>query len=112
MEEKKIMDHIKDVIGASNDVLVIAHENGQCRSIVHGNMEDIAKALFCCMHDKKNNELGDFLFHVLKLNAMNIISNNSKYAVELVSAINTVTENKINEIKGQANKKIDPKLLN
>lgn len=113
MKEKKLMDYIKSVVGTSDNVLIIAHENGQCRSLAHGNVEDLAKALFCCMHDKKNeNGIGDFLFKILTLNVMNIINSESKYAADLMSAISNITESKFHEIQSKTTKKIDPKLLN
>ena len=88
MEEKtkRLLDKAQSIMGKETDLLIISHKDGQCGAVSHGNTDNIAQALFSCMH-QPGNPIGQAIYRIIKLNAMNILSNPSPYAVDLSEAI-------------------------
>lgn len=91
METKtnELLQEAKRIIGEDADILVIFSEQEKYASAVKGNTDNIAKALFSCMH-QPGNPIGAAIYRIVKLNVMNIISNESKYSDDLIRSINSI----------------------
>lgn len=88
MKEKtnNLLQKALEVMGDNSDILIIAHKDGKCGAVVHGSNDTIAQAIFACMH-QPGNAIGTALYQILRLNAMNIVGNNSKFASDLMNSI-------------------------
>lgn len=75
-------------LGAGSDYMIIAHKEGVCSGSVYGNAENLAQAFFALIH--QDNDVAKAVYRIVKLNAMNIISNPSPYAMDLMSAISNI----------------------
>lgn len=91
METKtnKLLQEAKGIMGEDADMFIISHQQGQCSAVTHGNADNIAKAIFSCMH-QPNNPIGMAIYRIIKLNVMNIISNQSSYSADLLNSINSI----------------------
>lgn len=83
---KKVLEQAIKIYGDDTDILIIAHNNGQCTSALHGNGEKIADALFSCMQNT-NGPIAGEIYRILRLNVMNILYNPSPYAMNLMETI-------------------------
>lgn len=82
----KLLEKAKEIMGKDADILIIAHKNGQCGAVIHGNTDNVTQAIFSCMH-LPNNPTGMALYHIVKLNLMNILHNKSIFAMDLINSI-------------------------
>lgn len=73
-------------MGKETDIMIIGQKDGECCAIAHGNPDEIAKALFYCMHDP-NSAIGDVLYRILKLNTQNLLKNPTNRSVDFVEMI-------------------------
>ena len=73
-------------LGEGADVLITAFNDGHCGSIMHGSSQNIAHSLFALIHDQKNKMSMD-LYRIIKLVVLNIINNESPYAMDLLTSI-------------------------
>lgn len=91
METKtnKLLKGAKEIMGENADMLIISHQNEKCGAVTHGNVDNIAKAIFSCMH-QPNNPIGTAIYRIIKLNVLNIISNESPYSADLIRSINSI----------------------
>lgn len=76
-------------MGKDADIFIISHKEGRCGAVTHGNSDNIAQAIFSCMH-QPNNPIGAAIYRILKLNVMNMITNNSPYSTDLLQSINSI----------------------
>lgn len=91
MEEKtnELLAQAKKIMGDDADVMIIAHKDGQFSSMLTGNHENIAMAIFAVIHTT-SSQICEALFRILLLNVTNIIRNKSMYMTRLITAINNV----------------------
>lgn len=91
MEKKtnKLLEQATMIMGQEADILIIAHKDGQCGAVTHGNTDNIAQAIFSCMH-QPDNPIGQAIYRIIKLNVMNILANPSPYAVNLTESITNI----------------------
>lgn len=91
MEKKtnKLLEQATMIMGQKADILIIAHKDGQCGAVTHGNTDNIAQAIFSCMH-QPDNPIGQAIYRIIKLNVMNILANPSPYAVNLTESITNI----------------------
>lgn len=75
-------------LGDGADYIIIAQKDGQCGGTMHGNIELIAQSFFALLH--QDNDLAKAVYRIIKLNAMNIISNPSPYAMDLSGALSNL----------------------
>lgn len=78
------------IYGEDADILIIAHKNGMCGSVLHGKGENVAQAIFACMH-QPNLPIGKHLYRMLRLIVMNILCNPSPYAANLAETVVNAT---------------------
>jgi len=88
MEKKtnKALEQAMKIYGEDADILIIAHKDGQCGSVLHGNGENIAQAIFACMH-QPNSPIAREMYRIIRLNVMNILNNPSPYAANLAETV-------------------------
>lgn len=84
-----LLQEAKKIMGKNADIFIISHKDGQCSAVTHGDSDNIAQAIFSCMH-QPNNPIGAAIYRILKLNAMNMIANNSPYSADLLQSINSI----------------------
>lgn len=91
MEKKtnKLLEQATMIMGQEADILIIAHKDEQCGAVTHGNTDNIAQAIFSCMH-QPDNPIGQAIYRIIKLNVMNILANPSPYAVNLTESITNI----------------------
>lgn len=91
MEKKtnKLLEQATMIMRQEADILIIAHKDGQCGAVTHGNTDNIAQAIFSCMH-QPDNPIGQAIYRIIKLNVMNILANPSPYAVNLTESITNI----------------------
>lgn len=91
MEQKtqKLLEKAEKIMGKEADILLVTHNDGQCGAVTHGSTDNIAQAIFSCMH-QPNNPIGQVFYRIIKLIVLNILSNPSPYAGDLLDAINNV----------------------
>lgn len=85
--QKKVVKEL----GESTDVLITSFDDGQCSCIMRGNHQHIAQSLFALIHDPKN-QIGMNLYRIVKLIVLNILSNESPYAIDLMTSIAALSE--------------------
>lgn len=89
----KLSKKAAEIMGDGSDYIIIAHKNGQCGGSAYGNVDNIAQAFFALLH-QQDGDLAKAVFRIIKLNAMNIVSNPSPYAVDLSNALaNVIPDN-------------------
>lgn len=91
MERKtnELLKQATEIMGQEADIIIIAHKNGQCGAVTHGSTDNIAQAIFSCMH-QPNNPIGQAIYRIIKLNVMNMLANPSPYAVDLTESITNI----------------------
>lgn len=91
METKtnELLKEAKRIIGEDADMLIVFDKQGKYASAVSGNVDNIAKSIFTCMH-QPGNPIGAVIYRIIKLNAMNIISNQSQFSADLIQSINSI----------------------
>lgn len=91
METKtnNLLREAKKIMGEDADIFIISHKDGQCGAVTHGKSDNIAQAIFACMH-QPNNPIGAAIYRIIKLNVMNMISNDSPYSADLLQSINSI----------------------
>lgn len=91
METKtnNLLQKAEKIMGKDADIFIISHKDGQCGAVAHGNSDNIAQAIFFCMH-QPNNPIGAAIYRIIKLNTLNIISNESPYSADLIQSINSI----------------------
>lgn len=91
MEHKtqKLLERAEKIMGKDADILILSHIDGKCGAVTHGSTENIAQAIFSCIH-QPNNPIGKVIYRIIKLNVMNILNNPSPFAGDLIDAINSI----------------------
>ena len=84
---KELLKKAQEIMGEGSDFLIIAHKEGQCGAVAHGDTDTIAQAIFSCMH-QPDNPIGQTLYRIIQLNVTNILANPSPYANRLRFDIN------------------------
>ena len=94
MEQKaqKLLEKAEKIMGKDADMIILSHADGKFGAITHGSTENIAQAIFSCMH-QPNHPISQVLYRIIKLNVLNILNNPSPFAVDLIDAINNVLPN-------------------
>lgn len=98
--EKKVNDLLQEslnILGEDSDIMIIAHKKGQCGAVIHGSIDNNAKAIFACIH-QPNNKIGAALYRILKLNVMNLLSNPTPYGQDLVNSISQIADSMSEEV--------------
>lgn len=80
--QKKVVKEL----GEGSDVLITTFSEGHCGSIMRGEAQNIAHSLFALIHDP-NNKMSMDLYRVIKLVVLNIVNNETPYAVDLLTSI-------------------------
>lgn len=93
MEQKinQLLEKALKLFGEDADITVIVHKDGQCGAMIHGTVDNNAKAMFACMH-QQNQNIGNALYRILKLNLLNIIGNISPFMTDLLESIKQVSD--------------------
>lgn len=91
MEQKtqKLLEKAEKIMGKESDLLILAHNDGQCGAVTHGSTDNIAQAIFSCMH-QPDNPIGQVFYRIIKLIVLNILNNPSPYADDLINSINNI----------------------
>lgn len=76
---------VKD-LGKDTDVLIASFNEGHCGCVMRGASQNIAHSIFALIHDPKNS-MGNDLYRVIKLVVLNIVNNESPYAMDLLTSI-------------------------
>lgn len=84
---EELLKKAQEIMGEGADFLIIAHKDGQCGAVAHGDTDTIAQAIFSCMH-QPDNPIGQTLYRIIQLNVTNILANPSPYANGLRFDIN------------------------
>lgn len=84
---EELLKKAQEFMGEGSDFLIIAHKDGQCGAVAHGDTDTIAQAIFSCMH-QTDNPIGQTLYRIIQLNVTNILANPSPYANVLRFDIN------------------------
>ena len=79
---EELLKKAQEILGEGSDFLIIAHKDGQCGAIAHGDTDTISQAIFSCMH-QPDNPIGQTLYRIIQLNVTNILTNPSPYAKSL-----------------------------
>ena len=80
--QKKVVKEL----GEGSDVLITTFSEGHCGSIMRGEAQNIAHSLFALILDP-NNKMSIDLYRVIKLVVLNIVNNETPYAVDLLTSI-------------------------
>lgn len=96
-KENKTMKKALDVLKENSSALIITNKDGLCGAALRGDVEEVAQALFTCMHDK-DSEVSEHLYRILKLNVMNILNNPSKYKLDLLNLILNLARNRNEQV--------------
>ncbi len=87
---KTKMENIKGIavkeLGDTADTLLVSFDEGQCSCIMHGESQNIAHAIFALIHNSQNQTSMD-LYRIVKLIVLNIVNNESPYAMDLLQSI-------------------------
>lgn len=78
-----------EILGDGADYIIIAHKNGQCGGSARGDIDNIAQSFFALLH-QDNGELAKAVYRIIKLNAVNIMANQSPYTIDLSKSITNV----------------------
>lgn len=73
-------------LGEETDMLITSFNDGHCGCIMRGASQNIAHSIFALIHDPKN-EMSTNLYRVIKLVVLNIVNNESPYAMDLLTSI-------------------------
>ena len=73
-------------LGEGTDMLITSFDNGNCGCIMQGASQNIAHSIFALIHDPKN-EMSMNLYRIIKLVVLNIVNNESPYAMDLLTSI-------------------------
>ncbi len=84
-----LLKQAKQIMGDGADFIIVAHKDGQCGATIHGGTDKVAEAIFSCMH-QPNNPIGPVLYHIIKSNVLNILSNPSPFANNLIDQIEKI----------------------
>ena len=90
---EELLKKAQEIMGEGSDFLIIAHKDGQCGAVAHGDTDTIAQAIFSCMR-QPDNPIGQTLYRIIQLNVTNILANPSPYANGLRFDINFVNYEK------------------
>lgn len=90
---EELLKKAQEIMGEGSDFLIIAHKDGQCGAVAHGETDTIAQAIFSCMH-QPDNPIGQTLYRIIQLIVTNILANPSPYARSLNFDINLVNYGK------------------
>lgn len=85
----ELLKQARDIMGEDADYLIIARKDGQFGAAAHGSAEDIAEAIFSCMHNTKDS-MSQALYRIIKLNVMNIMGNQSCFSYDLVNTLESI----------------------
>lgn len=86
---ENLLEQAKQIMGDESDFIIIAHQNGQCGAVSHGETDNIAQAIFSCMH-QPNNPIGQALYRIIKLNVMNMLRNPSAFSCDMIEMIDQI----------------------
>lgn len=92
-ETSKLLEQATDIMGKNADILIVTHKDGKFGVVKSGDADNIAQALFSCMHHT-DNPIGEVLYKIIRLNVVNIFANSSPYAIDLMKSINNIIQNK------------------
>lgn len=94
-EVNKIIKQAIGIMGEDADILIVIRKNKKFCTAKHGDTDNIAQALFSCMH-YPGNSIGEVIYKIIKLNVMNIFTNTSShsYATDLIKSINNIIPSK------------------
>lgn len=100
MEKKtnELLEQALKIMGEDSDIMIIAHKNGQCGSVIHGSIDRNAQAMFACMH-QEDEKVGNAVYRIIKLNAINLVTNPSPYAQDLMCSIEKAIDDKMKRIE-------------
>jgi len=87
--KEKMVDLQKKMVkelGEKADALITTFNDGHCGCIMRGEVQNIAHSMFALIHDK-NNKMSLDLYRVIKLVVLNIVNNESPYAMDLLQSI-------------------------
>lgn len=91
---EELLKKAQEIMGERSDFLIIAHKDGQCGVVAHGETDTIAQAIFSCMHQPEN-PIGQTLYRIIQLNVTNILANpSSPYVNSLRFDINFTNHGK------------------
>lgn len=94
--EQKINELLKEafrLMGEDSDIIIIAHKGKQCASVLHSSTDNIAKSVFSFIHQPEN-KIGQSLYRILRLNVLNMVSNGTAFANDLIDSINDLIDSK------------------
>ena len=88
MEQKtnELLEQAIQIMGEDADIMIVTHKNGQCGAVIHGNVDNCAQAVFACMH-QSDDQVGNAMYRIVKLNAMNLFTNPTPYGQDLADSI-------------------------
>ena len=108
--EKKTNDLFEQAIkimGEDADIMIITHKDGCCGSIIHGAVDNIAQAVFACIH-QPDDQVGNAVYRIVKLNAINLLTNPTPYGQDLSDSI----EEAVDELMEDAENDIPKEIMN
>ena len=73
---EELLKKAQEIMGEEADFLIVAHKDGQCGAVAHGETDIIAQTIFSCMH-QPDNLIGQILYRIIQLNVTNILTNPS-----------------------------------
>lgn len=88
-ELAQLSENACEILGDDVSFLTIAYSQGKAGATLHGNAEDIAKALFVLMHQSKE-EIASELYRIVESNIANILMNPSPLKSGLQKKINSI----------------------
>ena len=88
MEQKtnELLEQAIQIMGEDADIMIISHKNGQCGTVIHGSVDNVAQSVFACMH-QPDDKVGNAVYRIVKLNAINLFTNPSPYGQDLMDSI-------------------------
>lgn len=105
MEEKinELLNQVFNIVGEDSDVTIIIHKDDKCGTLLHGSADNNARSVFSCMH-QSNNKIGEALYRIVKLNALNILTNPSPFSEDLLDSVKKAIGVRMDEM--ESDKKI------
>lgn len=86
---EELLKKAQEIMGDESDFLIIAHKEGQCGAVAHGDSDTVAQAIFSCMH-QPGDPIGQTLYRIIKLNVINMLRNQSIYAKDMLDSIDLI----------------------
>lgn len=82
----QLLNEIKEILPKEMDCLVMGQNKEQIGVLMKGDVENIAEALFFYMHNPAQ-ENGANIYRIVKMVAMNIVSNRSIYRTNFINSL-------------------------